>query len=45
MYDVLDNTLKEIMFTYILFMSVALLTYPLVKLIITTVKRGANRWR
>lgn len=45
MYEVLNYSLKEIALNYIVFFTASLLIYPLVNVIITAVKGGANRWR
>ncbi|WP_176466659.1 hypothetical protein [Terribacillus saccharophilus] len=45
MYEIMDYRFLEIVLTYVVFLSACLLTYPVVRLIITAVKEGASKWR
>jgi hypothetical protein len=45
MYEVVDYSLKEISLNYVVIISACLLLFPIVDLIVTAVKGGADRWR
>jgi len=45
MYDIVGYTPKDIVIGYVIFLSACAVTYPIVNLLITTVSKGANRWR
>ncbi len=45
MYDMVSYTPKEIILMYIVFMGACVLTYPIVALLISAVKRGVSKWR
>lgn len=45
MYDLVSQTPKEIIITYIIFMAACALTYPIVRLIITALRSGLSKWR
>jgi hypothetical protein len=45
MFTVVAQTPKEVVLTYVVVLSACLLTYPTVKLIMTAIQRGLERWR
>lgn len=45
MYDVVIQTPKEVMLTYIVFLSACIVTYPLIRLIVTAAEKGLDKWR
>lgn len=45
MYEIVSQTPKEIVFTYIIFMAACFVTYPIVRLIATAAEKGFDRWR
>lgn len=45
MFDVVSQTPREIVFIYIVFMAACLVTYPLIRLIMTAAEKGLNKWR
>ncbi|WP_255421364.1 hypothetical protein [Paraliobacillus sp. X-1268] len=42
MYEVASQTPKEVFLIYIVFLGACLITYPIIKLITTTLKKGLS---
>ncbi|WP_156031366.1 hypothetical protein [Sporolactobacillus terrae] len=45
MYDLVNQTPKEVIITYIIFMAACAITYPILRLIISALRLGLNKWR
>ncbi|MCK6259388.1 hypothetical protein LCY76_22715 [Fictibacillus sp. KIGAM418] len=45
MFETVNQTPKEIIFIYIVFMAACFVTYPLIRLITTAMEKGLNKWR
>jgi hypothetical protein len=44
MYEIVNATPQEVLTTYILFIAACVVTYPIIRLIITAVTKGVSRW-
>lgn len=45
MYEVVNQYPKDIIVTYIIFLSACFVTYPTLRLIIRAAEKGLNKWR
>lgn len=44
MYEVVQNTPKEIITIYIMFLAACIITYPVIRFIIGAVTKGLSKW-
>lgn len=45
MFEVVSQTPKEIIVTYIVILTACCITYPLIRLIIKAAEKGLGKWR
>lgn len=45
MFDVIDQTPKDIIIIYIMFMGACLVTYPIMNLVISAAEKGLEKWK
>lgn len=45
MYEIVAATPKDIVIIYIAFLGACFVTYPIIRLIVKTIDRGANKWK
>lgn len=45
MYEIVNQTPKDVVITYIVFMAACFVTYPIIRLITTAAEKGLNKWR
>lgn len=45
MFSIVNATPKEIIITYIVFMGACMVTYPIIRLLITSIEKGVSKWK
>lgn len=45
MYEIVSQSPKEVIVTYIVFLAACFVTYPIIRLITTAAEKGLSKWR
>lgn len=45
MFEVIDQTPKDIIMIYVIFMGACLVTYPIIHLVVSAAEKGFEKWR